>query len=505
MKAPTRRRTAISAAAVLLALCCSSSVLHAQLWEKKYGTATDNDSGYVVVPIRNSPLGAGGFLAMAVQRDGNSDPLCGILIICVGNNGALVWQRRYDVFGGSGYVDRGLDLIECANGDIVVVGTSQDPLNPYNSRLKSENVFLMRLSYNGYQQWVRTYGGLDDDLGASVIESAAGDNQGDLIIAGSTFSFGADATNGSRDAFLIRTDSNGTLKWSRTYGGLRDDWFTCIQETTTGALLMAGTTRSFQGAPTFHLPWLVKTTATGTVTFSKAYLVLDAPSGALLNTDITALDQCTYDGTSVGGPNNTGNIVMTGICAARQVNPELYLLQVDASGNFISNRTYGDETGFSGSRNEEGRDIIELADGNLAVVGRFYLNGVVQYQVYAAKIDNTTNNTLTMLWDRTYGGAGDDLGTSLVEVDNSGTWGVQGFMFAGTYGDPSLLIRTQLYLIRASINGFTGCYGDPLAFTTVPLGSATPVTPESMVVRTQCTPILDIHTLTDAAEGVCGP
>ena len=61
------------------------------------------------------------------------------------------------------------------------------------------------------QRWTRTYGGARDDEGYSAQQAS----DGGYIVTGYTHSFGA----GSNDVYLIKTNAAGDTLWTRTYGG----------------------------------------------------------------------------------------------------------------------------------------------------------------------------------------------------------------------------------------------------------------------------------------------
>ena len=108
--------------------------------------------------------------------------------------------------------------------------------------------------------WSQTYGGTSFDEAYFLVETS----DGGYAIAGSTYSFGA----GGRDFWLVKTDANGVLQWSQTYGGTDSDVGYCVVETSDGGYALAGHTYSFGGGIDV---WLVKTDASGVVEWNQTY------------------------------------------------------------------------------------------------------------------------------------------------------------------------------------------------------------------------------------------
>jgi hypothetical protein len=103
--------------------------------------------------------------------------------------------------------------------------------------------------------FAKTYGGTYWDEAFSVQQTS----DGGYIVAGYTYSFGADST----DVFLIKTDANGNAIWAKTYGGTSDDYAYSVQQTSDGGYIVAGFTASF-GAGGADL-FLIKTDANGNI------------------------------------------------------------------------------------------------------------------------------------------------------------------------------------------------------------------------------------------------
>ncbi len=74
---------------------------------------------------------------------------------------------------------------------------------------------LMLLDENGNTLWQKSYGGLSDDAFYRVTEA----NDGGYLAFGTSRSFG----QGSLDLFVVKTDTDGNVQWTRTWGGDNDE------------------------------------------------------------------------------------------------------------------------------------------------------------------------------------------------------------------------------------------------------------------------------------------
>lgn len=93
------------------------------------------------------------------------------------------------------------------------------------------DVYLLRMNEQGDTLWTRTYGGIADDYGYSICETV---DHG-FAISGGTQSFG-----GNQQIYMIRTDASGALLWQRTFGGSGDDYGQCICQLPDGGFAVGG-------------------------------------------------------------------------------------------------------------------------------------------------------------------------------------------------------------------------------------------------------------------------
>ena len=95
---------------------------------------------------------------------------------------------------------------------------------------------------------------------------------GGYIIVGWTESYGA----GGKDAWLIRTDVNSNVLWSKTYGGTYNEEGRCVKQTTDGEYVIVGYTESYSAGG--KDVWLIK---------ASGFPILDTPVGA----DVEVIDR----------------------------------------------------------------------------------------------------------------------------------------------------------------------------------------------------------------------
>jgi hypothetical protein len=151
--------------------------------------------------------------------------------------------------------DRGIHIHQTRDDGYAVTGYTE------NTADESEDLLLVRLDPNGEVLWSRTYGGAGTDNGWSVTET----EDGGFAVAGFTDSQGA----GGMDVWLLRTDSEGNLLWDRTFGGEWADYGWSIHATPDGGFIIAGQTDSFEALSTDA--YLVRTDENGELLWSRFY------------------------------------------------------------------------------------------------------------------------------------------------------------------------------------------------------------------------------------------
>lgn len=154
--------------------------------------------------------------------------------------GNLEWLK---MFGGDGS-DEGCRIISNTDGSIVVAGNTNSNTNSDLGPTKGDyDIFFLKLDASGNKQAVKTYGGDQAEYTYNMVPAV----DGGFILAGNTYSNnnGDVGTNkGSGDAWIVKIEDNGNLKWQKTIGGSGFEWLHSIAKAPDGGYVAAITTSS---------------------------------------------------------------------------------------------------------------------------------------------------------------------------------------------------------------------------------------------------------------------
>ncbi|TFH42921.1 MAG: hypothetical protein E4G94_05565 [ANME-2 cluster archaeon] len=202
----------------------------------------------------------GGFILAG--KTGSYEIDTDVWLLKTDTNGTEKWSKTF-VLGGSGETS---SVRETPDGGYVLAGTiyttakNLDFEDPIHIDI---DAWLFKTDANGTEQWNRTFGGADSDYAYSVQNTL----DGGYILAGRT---------GSYDAWLFKTDANGNEQWNKTFGL---DGFDCaysVVQTLDGGYVLAGTIDTAKNPDLkdqIHYSdsdaWLFKTDANGNLEWSK--------------------------------------------------------------------------------------------------------------------------------------------------------------------------------------------------------------------------------------------
>lgn len=220
----------------------------------------------------------GGFVAAGYTYTNSGDFAAGsrdranMFVMKLSSSGDTEWIR---VFGGTNN-DFAADVIETGSGSIVVAGyTASNTLDFEGMNQGQIDGVVIKLTGDGETEWIRTYGGSESDYIQSITETP----DGGFAFTGFTESEDGDLPgeiSGIDDTFVIKTDTDGNIEWVRKFGGTNMDRSSSIITSSDGGIVFTGSTFSNNGdfpglANGFDKPFVMKLDETGETEWTTVY------------------------------------------------------------------------------------------------------------------------------------------------------------------------------------------------------------------------------------------
>jgi hypothetical protein len=169
-----------------------------------------------------------------------------IIVLSLKPDGTLQWIKNYG--GNMGEDDRSIAVSPDGSGYVIAGYTSSSnsgdiPLT-HDRGNGLADMLIIKLGTDGNKQWVKTYGGNGFDFATAVVARLDGAG---YIIAGMTDSNNKGdipITQGESDIVVLGLDAGGNKQWLRTYGGNQEDDAFAIDAIPGGDYLIAGFTAS---------------------------------------------------------------------------------------------------------------------------------------------------------------------------------------------------------------------------------------------------------------------
>lgn len=118
------------------------------------------------------------------------------------------------------------------NVSLSTITKTSDNEYALSGSLHGGGFWLAKVNATGSLQWSQTYGGSNDELAGSLVQTV----DGGFVIAGSRYSY----VTGTWDMWLVKTGSLGTMLWNQTYGTPKDDQGTGVVQTEDNDYMIAG-------------------------------------------------------------------------------------------------------------------------------------------------------------------------------------------------------------------------------------------------------------------------
>ena len=363
------------------------------VWAKIYG-GVYADGGKALCETNDGGLLITGYTFS--HGSGDAD----ILIIKTDSYGNIVWTKS---FGGIGS-EYGNGCIEIEDGFLIVGYTTSFGEG-------SKDVYLIKIDKDGNELWSKTYGGPSWDVGMSVCET----EDGGYLICGYTHSYGA----GEEDVYLIKIDFNGNELYSKTFGGERFEIGYSVAKTKNGYFIGANTGTYGGGNTDFYV---IKTDSECNLLWMKPYGTegrgygFDWCNSALPTSDggfiLSGYSDCSdiqdvhvikidnegnkewsktfgnkpfYDYGNAAVEDKDGNYIIVGTTKSivnnkNVYNNDIFLVKLDSKGNVIWEKTFGE------ADYDWGSSIVASKDGNVVILGSTKSYGKGSFDVLLLKL-----------------------------------------------------------------------------------------------------------------------
>jgi hypothetical protein len=302
----------------------------------------------------------------------------------------------------SSNLDKSLDIGDSfqktQDGGFIVVST-KDTKNP-----DGNDVRLTKTDDKGKEIWAKSYSfGPGEDNGASVLQT----KDGGFAVAGYT-----NAKDATYDVLLMKTDSDGSEQWKKTFSlGSGDDIGGDVKATDDGGFVIAGRTKSKSDGGSDVL--LLKANAEGNEQWNKTF---SFGSGSDIGVSVLKTKDGSY--TLAGYTNTTGSSY------------DALLMKTDSSGNKLWSKTYS-----LGACDDTVGDVQEVEDGYV-MAGQTGCSDAGGKDALLIKTDSDGNE----LWRKTFSlGTGNEGASSIQQAIDNG-YIISGFTSSTETGSSDIFL-----------------------------------------------------------------
>ncbi len=405
-------------------------------------------------------LSRSGFSSLEKVIDIKNDSAASVLFdaLAIGS-----WKINIDAKGSDG------KILYTGQSDVIVFENSVSVVNiTLNAVASGTGSVVINVSWGGINPVIfpKTYGGTSAEMGMSVFPTSDGGS----VLGGISHSLG----EGGGDAWVVKTDVNGIVLWSKSYGTTGEDRVNSILQTSDGGYLFVGY-KHVDGEDS----WIVKLDSIGNVQWTKNYglggddaflIVKQLSDGNYLTCGYTYTSNWGagnfYDGrmmkfTSTGeilwsktlgsiGGDFTMNFVevpqegiyVSGYNGSNTAHIyDLWLIKMTQSGDVLWEKTYGTQY------EERSAGITTTSDGNLMISGFRMTNSTRVGTI--TKIDTSGKE----LWTKEYPSVNGDMLKMNTLSDNSVL--VSGYSTIASYGQQGMLMKIN----NDGIAAWTKYYG----------------------------------------------
>ncbi|QHL86616.1 T9SS type A sorting domain-containing protein [Nibribacter ruber] len=413
-------------------LLLSSSLAFGQMkqWDKTYG-GTENDELEIVRHTSDGGYILAGNSYSGISGDKTKDTGDGLefWVVKVDAAGEIEWNKVYDGLA------RLSALEQTSDGGYILGGTSSagKTINKSDPSRGGSDMWVIKINSKGKVQWDQTLGGSGGDALNDIIQTS----DGGYLLGGSSSSMKSgdksEDARGWSDFWIVKLSSKGKQQWDRTYGGSSYDGLNSLLQTSDGGYLLGGGSVSLVSGDKTDPPkvncteecafdfWLVKVDALGMKEWDRTMGAGGGESGESILDMVATQDggyllggasdaaRASYDKTAPNYSNNGSR--------------DFWVVKITAMGQIQWDRTVG------GTEDDRFGGLLATSDGGFLIGGRS-ISGIGGDKTEPQRDEDEYNAgdywvvklsaTGTTLWDKSFGGAGDDVLSSMDHTMDGG-------------------------------------------------------------------------------------
>lgn len=323
------------------------------LWSKTYG-GTNDDRGTDIITTND-----GGFALLGYSKSNDGDVTLNagaqdFWILKINSTGDILWQKTFGYAG----ADTGTSLLQTQDNGFLVTGVldvsaSNGYGNSKSAKHAGGDIWTLKLASNGSLEWSKYFGGSYTDIPFGVVETS----NNEYIIAASSDSkdFNISNNKGSYDFWIIKVASDGALVWEKSFGGSEIDEPRAISATNDGNFIIVGDTRSSDQDISNNNGgadlWMLKISTNGNLIWEKTI-------GATSFDVARSISKTDDHGFVIAGNSRSSDAGFT-----NQGQNDAWILKIDISGNVVWKKFIG------GSENDLLFDVVQLNNQSIIAIG----------------------------------------------------------------------------------------------------------------------------------------
>jgi hypothetical protein len=358
-------------------------------WSYTYG-GSNNDIGYSIQKTNDDAYIVAGYTnSDDVDVKENKGVYDVWLIKLDDSSGKIKWQKT---FGGSG-IDLAYSVEKTNDDGYIVVGYTNSKDGDVKENKGEYDAWIVKVDDLGDIKWQKTFGGSGIDLAKSIRKT----KDGGYIVVGLTTSNDKDIeqNNGLSDLWIFKLDENGEIVWQKVLGGSGQDVAESVALVEDGYIIV-GSSDSNDGDINENYgkvdSLIVKLDLYGNVVWVKVI------GGTEYDSASSVFE--TKDGGFIVSINTTSK---DGYITENKGRNDILLLKFDKDGNVIWKTVIGglnDDYVYKVKETDEGYVFV----GNTNSQDGDFINNKGRYDIFVGLLDNFGN--LKVL--ETYGGSSDD-------------------------------------------------------------------------------------------------